>query len=150
MIWLVILSGLIQASEISNSAEVWIGLKYGLQKNGKPGVCMVTYPTLVSAYDSYIDSLTSNTLSPKLSAFKQLSNQFTQFVSVCNFQNLFDKIFTIYKWSVLQPILMILAENLTYFIELVQLFIMSIENGFYYNIGLYLGLIIQLLFTFNI
>ena len=149
MIFLLFLATACLSTDISNSTEILTGLKVGLQKNGQPGACLLSYPNLVKSVETFKSALFTDFHS-QLQATSQVSNSFTQFVAVCNFQNLADKFFGIYQWNVLQPILLILASNLTLFIELVNLLMLAIQNGFYYNIGLYAGKLIQLVFTFSI
>jgi hypothetical protein len=146
---IIILSGATPVEDNDRSA-IWSGLKVGLEQNGVPGQCMNSYPVLISGYDAYISSLSSSTIKAKLLGIKALSNGLTQFVNVCQFKNLVDKVFGIYQWSVLQPILITIASNTTYFLELVEYLNLAIENEFYYNIGLYGGRLISLLFGFYI
>jgi hypothetical protein len=136
--------------DLSPSTEIWNGLRTGLMKDGKPGECMKGYPKTVEAYTSFQSTLPQTSLQPKLHSFQIFFNRFSDLVSTCKVESLFTRMFSIYQWEVLQPILIILASNITYFILLVKYFLISLENGFYYNIGFYLGEIIQLLFTFSI
>jgi hypothetical protein len=138
------------AQDIKPSVEIWNGLRAGLMKEGKPGECMKSYPKTITAYETFTSSLNSESLSPKLHSFTIFFNQFNDLILTCKLESLFTKIFSIYQWDILQPILIILASNITYFVLLVNYLLLAIENDFYYNIGFYLGEIIQLVFTYNI
>jgi hypothetical protein len=150
MIWLALLIIKIQGEVYSNSTEIWIGLQYGLQQNGQPGACLKAFPGLQTNYNIFITSLSSTELFPKLQSFQSFINTLTSFVNLCQFQQLADSIFGIYKWSVLQPILITLASNLILFSQLASYLQIAIQGGFYYNIGLYMGQLISLVFGFYI
>lgn len=138
------------SSDLDPATEVWMGLKSGLQKDGKPGDCLIAYPKVVDTYKAFQSSLSSTNLSPKLHSFQTFFAEFNEIITICKVESLMTRIFGIYKWEVLQPILYILAGNLTYFLLLVNYFMLAISNRFYYNIGFYLGEIIQLVFTYSI
>ena len=138
------------AQDIQPRVEIWNGLKAGLMKEGKPGDCMKSYPKTVMAYESFKSTLQSESLSPKLHSFATFFNHFNDLVSTCKLESLFTRMLGIYQWEILQPILIILASNATYFLLLVNYLLLSIENEFYYNFGFYLGEMIQLLFTYSI
>jgi hypothetical protein len=138
------------AQDLQPRVEIWNGLRAGLMKDGKPGDCMKSYPKTVAAYESFQSTLGSELLSPKLHSFAIFFNHFNDLVSTCKLESLFTRMFGIYQWDVLQPILITLAGNVTYFVLLVNYLLLSIENEFYYNFGFYLGEMIQLLFTYSI
>ena len=138
------------AEDMKPSTQIWMGLKAGLQKEGKPGECLAAYPKTVEAYKAFEGSLESTDLSPKLHSFQIFFSEFNEILTICKLESLFSKIFGIYQWDVLRPILTNLAGNLTYFLLLVNYFLLAITNGFYYNIGFYMGEIVQLVFTYSI
>ena len=138
------------AADVAPSTEIWTGLKMGLQKNGTAGDCLKTYPVTVAAYEAFQGSLGSPSLSPKLHSFQLFFEDFSKLVTICKVESLFTNIFGIYQWPVLQPILYTLAGNLTYFLLLLNYFQLAVTNGFYYDIGFYLGKIIQLVFSYSI
>lgn len=147
---LLIFLTIFQDTFADNSTDIWRGLKYGLEKNGVPGPCINYFPNLISSYELYLVSLTSADLYPKLLGFQNVTNTFTQWINTCQFEGLADEMFGIYKWDILQPILLTLASNLTLFMGYVQKLMFAIHNGLYYNIGQYFGLLISLVFGFYI
>ena len=150
MIWLLFLLGSLNKSEASNLTEVFSGLGFGLLQDGEPGACSKYFPNVLTSYRLYQESLASKELYTVLHGFQNVTNTLTTFVGTCNFQGLADQMFTIYKWTTLQPILVTLASNLTLFMQIINDLLFSIHNGFYYNIGQYAGNLISLVFGFYI